>query len=81
MILFFNAFIPHLGATIRFRMYSPGVVTAVLITIPFSMYLFQRAMMGGMLDWQQFWILLGAAPFAMVFFAYISLQLGRTFDR
>lgn len=80
-MIFFNVFIPHLGATIRFRTYSPGVVTAVVITIPFSMYLFQRAMRAGMLNWQQFWILLGIAPFAMVFFAYISLQLGRTFDK
>ena len=80
-ILFFNAFIPHLAATIRFRMYSPGVLTATLITLPFSFYLFCRALSEHVLDWKQFWILLGMAPFAMVFFAFLSLQIGKAFDR
>jgi hypothetical protein len=81
MILFFNAFIPHIGTTVRFRMYSPGVVTAVLITLPFSVYLFQRAMEEGILNRTQFWSLLAIAPFAMILVAYLSLQLGKAFDR
>ena len=80
MILFFNAFLPHIGTTIRFRMYSPGIVTAVLITLPFSIYLFQRAMREGVLSWSQFWILLAMSPFAMVLFAYLSLRVGSVFD-
>jgi hypothetical protein len=76
-ILFFNAFIPHLVTTIRFRLYSPGFLTAVLITIPFSFYLFQRAFAQGVLTWAQFWLLLGIAPFAMVLLAFLSLQTGR----
>lgn len=80
-ILLFNAFVPHLATTIRFRMYSPGVITAILLTLPFSYYLFQRALNENMLNWNQFWILLGIAPFAMVIFALISLQIGKAFDR
>jgi hypothetical protein len=80
-ILLFNAFIPHIGTTIRFRMYSPGVITAIIITLPFSFYLFRRAFAENILTPQQFWILLGIAPFAMVFFAYISLMIGKVFDR
>ncbi|HEX5838793.1 MAG TPA: HXXEE domain-containing protein [Anaerolineales bacterium] len=80
-ILLFNALIPHIATTIRFRMYSPGVMTAVLITLPFSCYLFRRAVTENILTWTQFWILLGIAPFAMVIFAYISLQIGKAFDR
>lgn len=80
-ILLFNAFIPHIGTTIRFRMYSPGVITAVIITLPFSFYLFRRAFAENILTLHQFWILLGIAPFAMVFFAYISLMIGKVFDR
>ncbi|MCC6568972.1 MAG: HXXEE domain-containing protein [Anaerolineales bacterium] len=79
-IMFFNAFIPHIGSTIRFRMYSPGVVTATLITIPFSLYLFQRAIAEHIITWKQIWILLAIAPFAMIFFAFISLQIGKTLD-
>jgi hypothetical protein len=80
-ILFFNAFIPHLATTIRFRMYSPGVITAILIMIPFSFYLFRRAVDENIFTWTQFWMLLGMAPFAMVLFAFISLQLGKAFDK
>jgi hypothetical protein len=77
IILFFNAFIPHIVSTILFRMYSPGVITAVLITLPFSLYLFRRAINEDILSWTQFWILLGIAPFAIVIFAFLSLQLGK----
>jgi hypothetical protein len=80
-ILLFNAFIPHIGSTIRFRMYSPGVITATLITLPFSFYLFRRALNENILGWKQFWILLGTAPFAMVIFAFLSLQIGKAFDK
>ena len=81
IILFFNAFIPHIVSTILFRMYSPGVITAVLITLPFSLYLFRRAVNENILTWTQFWILLGIAPFAIVIFVFLSLQFGKTFDK
>lgn len=80
-ILFFNAFIPHIGSTIRFHMYSPGVITATFITLPFSMYLFHRALVEAMITWTQIWILLAIAPFAMVVFAYISLQIGKALNK
>lgn len=81
MILLFNAFIPHIGSTIRFRMYSPGLISAIIITIPFSFYLFRRAFAENILSSDQFWILLGIAPIAMVMFAYIALQIGKAFDK
>lgn len=80
-VLLFNAFIPHIASTIRFRMYSPGVITAALITLPFSFYLFHRALIENQLTWTQFWIFLGIAPFAMVIFALLSLQIGKALDR
>lgn len=79
--LFFNAFIPHIGSTIRFRMYSPGVITATLINVPFSLYLFQRGLAEHTIEWKQIWILLAIAPFAMVFFAFLALQIGKALDR
>lgn len=80
-IMLFNAFIPHIGSTIRFRMYSPGVITAVMINLPFSFYLFRRAFAENILTINQFWILLGIAPFATLIFAYLSLQIGKAFDK
>lgn len=80
-ILLFNAFIPHLATTIRFRMYSPGVVTAALVTLPFSFYVFRRALLESILSPEQFWILLGIAPLAMVIFALLALQIGKVLDQ
>ena len=76
-VLLVNAFVPHLVTTTRFRFYSPGVVTAVFITIPFSLYLFQRAFTEQILNWAKFWVLIGIAPFAMVALAYLSLRIGK----
>lgn len=76
-ILLFNAFLPHILATVAFRMYSPGVITAVLLTLPFSYYLFHRAINENVLTWNQFWILVAIAPFATVTFAFGSLQIGK----
>ena len=80
-ILLFNAFIPHIASTIRFRMYSPGVMTATFITLPFSFYIFRRAFQENVLTWDQFWVVIGIAPFAMVIFALLSLQVGKVLDR
>lgn len=80
-ILFFNAFIPHIATTIRFRMYSPGVITSILIVLPFSFYLFRRAFEEDLLSWNQFWIMLGIAPFAVAVTAFLSLQIGKAFDK
>ena len=80
-ILLFNAFVPHLATTIRFRMYSPGAITAVLILLPFSFYLFRRAFEENILTWSQFWIMLGTSPFAVAIIAMISLQIGKVFDK
>ena len=77
MVLFVNAFIPHIGSTVRFRMYSPGVVTATLIIIPFSLYLFHRALTENVLIGNQIWILLILAPFVMIAFTFSLLNLGK----
>ena len=76
-ILFVNAFVPHLVTTIRFRLYSPGVITALLLNVPFCVYLFQRALAEGILNWSQLWLLRGIAPFAMVLLAFVSLQVSK----
>ena len=81
MILSFNTFVPHLLSTIRFRLYSPGLVTALLITLPFSFYLFRRALTENLLTWNQFWILLGLAPFVMISAALLSLKIGQLLSK
>ncbi|MGA7160603.1 MAG: HXXEE domain-containing protein [Bacteroidota bacterium] len=41
-IVLLNVFIPHIAASIRMREYNPGVVTAVCVNLPFSLYVFRR---------------------------------------
>jgi hypothetical protein len=80
-IMLFNAFVPHIATTIRFRMYSPGVITAVLIMLPFSYDLFRRAFEENFLSWTQFWIMIGLSPFAVAIIVFLSLQIGKAFDK
>ncbi len=41
----------HLGQSIFFKMYTPGVITALFVTLPYSVYLFFRLYEAGILDW------------------------------
>jgi hypothetical protein len=77
MTLALNVFFPHLIATIRFRMYSPGLVTALFLTLPFSVYLFQRGLNENLLSWNEFWFLLGLAPIIMIVSIFVSLKIGK----
>lgn len=41
-IIFWNALMPHLLGTIVLGMYNPGMVTATILTIPYSVWLWRR---------------------------------------
>jgi hypothetical protein len=51
------------------------------LIIPFSLYLFGRAFHEEILSGSQFWTMLGIAPLAVVIIAFVSLQIGRVFDK
>lgn len=42
----------HVGASLYHRMYTPGVVTAVLLCIPYGLYAYSRLFDAGLLTWQ-----------------------------
>jgi Sec-independent protein secretion pathway component TatC len=75
-ILLVNA-LTHIGATLRFRSYSPGLVTAIMINLPFAVYFLYRAIEEGLLAPNQLVILVLAAPFAMLALTVASLKLGQ----
>ncbi len=77
MVMLVNVFMPHLATAIRFRKYSPGMVTGLLLNLPFSIYLFQRAMQEGFMSWQLVWMLLAITPFASIALITISLRFGK----
>ena len=56
-IVLLNVFIPHVAASIRMKQYNPGVVTAVCVNLPFSLYLFRRAVLERYLASREFALL------------------------
>ncbi|NRD78055.1 HXXEE domain-containing protein [Bacillus sp. BRMEA1] len=44
----------HLFQSLLLRMYTPGVATAVVVVLPYSIYLFYRQNQAGILNWQVF---------------------------
>ncbi|MFS0839746.1 HXXEE domain-containing protein [Paenibacillus sp. 1P03SA] len=57
-LLFIHVF-THLGQSVLLRAYTPGVVTAVMVVLPYSVYLFYRLLRDGAATWQD---LLVCAP-------------------
>ena len=48
-IIGWNAVVPHISGTLILGMYNPGLVTALLINLPFTIYLFYRSVADGFL--------------------------------
>lgn len=48
-VFFFHVF-THLGQTVYLKMYTPGVVTAVLIVLPYSLYAYYRLLDEGVVS-------------------------------
>ena len=46
-MLFVNAFVPHLVGSVWFREYTPGVVSAIGLVIPYGVWFFRRALVDG----------------------------------
>ena len=72
-----NAFIPHLAATVWFRMYTPGVVTGILVNVPFGVYLIRRAFAENQVELNAFVIASVVAALTMIVLAALSLQIGK----
>jgi len=49
-ILFLNSIIPHLLAVIMLFGYFPGAITSIVLTIPFSIYFFYKAIEEELVD-------------------------------
>ena len=79
MTMTFNVFFPHVLLVLWFRMYNPGLVTALFLILPFSIYMFQRALNGILIAQNEFWLLLGLAPLIMITAIFSSLTLGKQF--
>jgi hypothetical protein len=46
-VFFWNALVPHLASAIALRAYTPGVVSAGLVNLPYTVHVFRRALREG----------------------------------
>ncbi|OAB45532.1 hypothetical protein PGLA_03185 [Paenibacillus glacialis] len=68
----------HVGQSIYLKMYTPGVVSAVIITLPYSLYLFYRLISEGLVTWGE---VLLSIPVGLMLLPIVLLghELGRRF--
>ena len=67
----------HLGTAIWTRSLAPGVVTSVLVLIPYGLLLFPRLTALGLIDWKTILIYLPVMLAVFGFYAYGLLWVGR----
>lgn len=76
-----NAIVPHIVMWLRLRRYNPGLVTAVFLVLPFSVWFFREAMAEGIVGFRGLLELATLAPGIMVGMTLGSLLLGVTAPR
>jgi hypothetical protein len=74
-------FFGHIGQSLFLRTYTPGVVTALLVVLPYSLYGFHRLSTASLLDGTSFTtlVLIGALLFVPLILA--TSQLGKLLTR
>jgi uncharacterized protein with HXXEE motif len=64
--LLWNVFLPHMSAMIVLRGYAPGGLTALVVNLPFCLYLFRRSLIEQMLTRTQLTVALILGLFLLV---------------
>ncbi len=70
-----NAFMPHLAATIALRRYAPGTLTALLLNLPFGLYLLCNNLVKGELFY--FFIAFAVVVVFTLFMIKICFRAGK----
>lgn len=73
--IFVNVLLPHVLATLRYRLYSPGLVSGLLLNVPFSLVLFGRALEERRVTWLGLLLLHAVAPVVIFGLARASLRV------
>ena len=78
-MLLLNVFFPHLIAALAFRMYVPGVITALLVNLPLTIYILWHIHKAYKLSMRtMIFTIIGGGLFGIVL-AYIFLLIGKLF--
>ncbi len=72
-----NVFVPHLAVTLWLRRYTPGVVTALAVNLPLSLYLFRGALREGVVSRRSLALFALAAILSYGALGLALLALGR----
>ncbi|MFT9846831.1 HXXEE domain-containing protein [Aneurinibacillus sp. REN35] len=74
-VLFGNVW-THVIQSVVLRGYTPGVVTAVILALPYTLYMYSRLLAEGYITWSLIWI---AVPLSIVLLpvVFFGLLLGR----
>lgn len=75
--MFLNVFVPHIPAAIVFRGYAPGLVTAVALNLPLTVFLSRRAILEGYVSVRKAVAFGVAVPVGIVVLAPALFALGR----
>ncbi len=78
-MLFLNTFFPHLIATIYLKKYAPGIVTALLINLPLSIFILNSIHKLQILNIQQISLSVLFGGLIGVVLAYLFLKVGYFF--
>ncbi|RAK23065.1 uncharacterized protein with HXXEE motif [Anoxybacillus vitaminiphilus] len=79
LILFINVF-THLGQSILLKMYTPGVITSLLIVLPYTLYAFRKLKAANMIT-KTTWITSLFMSIGMVFIIFgLMFLVGRCFS-
>ena len=73
----FNAFVPHLALFVRQRRYNPWLVSAALLSVPFSIVFFRGALVAGQVQPNGLLLMFVVAPVVMAGSACAALRVGR----
>lgn len=73
-VMFLHVFM-HIGHAVLLRTYTPGVVTAVALVLPYSIYTYFRLFEAGLVDWPFIWSTL---PYSLLIIPvlYAAHQIG-----
>lgn len=70
-VMFLHVF-THIGQTILLRSYTPGVVTAVALILPYGLYTYTRLLEEGVVTWS---LMLSTLPFVLLIVPVLHLVL------
>ncbi len=76
-LMFLNAFFPHILATVLYQKYAPGVISSLLINLPFTGYALSRIYRQNLVSHRVFAATFITGPVAGSVLAALSLMAGK----